>query len=74
MKAFKFFVWLAVLIGAGVVLWQSAHAVTAHEFWSGLKRTFYSVIIPAIFFYTARAIRAVAKYFEAKTDKLNGDL
>lgn len=70
MKAFKFSIWLAVVIGAAVVLWNAAHAVTPSEFWSGCKCTFYAVIIPAIFFYTARAIRAVAKYYEAKTERL----
>lgn len=42
--------------------------------WAGIKRAFYTLLITAIFFYTACAIRAVAKYFQAKTDKLKGDL
>jgi len=39
--------------------------------WTEVKRWFYSVSFMAICFYTVCAIRAVAKYFQAKTDKLN---
>lgn len=41
--------------------------------WAGIRRAFYTLLITAIFFYTARAIRAVAKYFEAKTNRINQD-
>lgn len=67
---------LFVVLGIGGMLgfaagcfwlaWTFATAVT----WAQIKHAFYTVIIAAIFFYTARAIRAVAKYFEAKTEQL----
>lgn len=73
MKAFKFFVYLAVFIGAVVVLWNSAHAVTPSEFWCGFKRVFYAVIIPYIFLLVARVLWAIAKYFEAKTRRISDE-
>lgn len=42
--------------------WFGAHLLA-------IKRAFYSVAMMAIFFYTACAIRAVARYFSAKADK-----
>lgn len=53
---------LGVAVAGAWLAWTFAHAVT----WAGIKSAFYTVIIAAIFFYTACAIRAVAKYFEAK--------
>jgi hypothetical protein len=57
----------AWLIGLAIAkLWLLAAAATPAEFFCSLKRGFYSVCMMAIFFYTARTIRAVAKFFEAK--------
>jgi hypothetical protein len=49
--------------------WSAAHAVTFAE----AKKFFYTVIFAALFFYAMRAVRAVARFYEAKADTLKAD-
>lgn len=56
-----------LLLGLGVYL---ARTVTWHDFITPIRRGFYSVCTMAIFFYTACALRQIARYFRAKTDRL----
>jgi hypothetical protein len=63
------------LLSGGVVLgtaafffWVCWQIATSFDF-PTFKRWFYTIALMAIFFYGARALRAVAKYFEAKANK-----
>jgi Kef-type K+ transport system membrane component KefB len=60
---------LASSVG-GFVAWlliQIAKASAQSFDWPTFKRWFYTIALMAIFFYAARALRAVARFFEAKT-------
>jgi len=57
---------LLLLALAGALFIALARSAT----WAEVKRWFYSVCFMAICFYTAAAIRAVAKFLQAKTDRL----
>lgn len=76
MKLFKLVIiaFSIVMLGYGLrVIWDLAHSITWHEFITPVKRGFYSACIAAIFFYTACAIRAVAKYYEARARAISED-
>lgn len=66
-KLKKIFSLVMVLGGAAFVFWSLMWIVT-HLDLQFLKRWFYTLVIPAIFFYVMRAVRAVALFFEAKAE------
>jgi hypothetical protein len=55
-----------VLGCAAFVVWVLVQIAQSFD-WPTFKRWFYTIALMAIFFYAARALRAVARFFEAKT-------
>lgn len=67
----KFFALVAMLAGLAIFIygcWLVVGWVIAN--FAAIKRGFYTLVFAAIFFYAACALRAVAKYWQAKAAKL----